>query len=150
MGTEITCCPPSWSKENWLWHMCRSAWTSWYEPRTWTQSYQHFIIFTRYSNCLIQIYVTQWSLQICQIETGRLKLYKTYFAICGPNIFSVAKWPAVSSSPIILMTHAYWSCRPISQYVVQLSDQLSGTIRKISQAETGQVFVSDFNTNLAR
>ena len=38
-------------------------------------------------------------------ETGRLKLYKTDFSICGPNIFSVAKWPAVSSSPSILMTH---------------------------------------------
>ena len=44
------------------------------------------------------------SLQICQIETGRLKLYKTDFSICGPNIFSAAKWPAVSSSPIIFLT----------------------------------------------
>ena len=38
-----------------------------------------------------------------QIETSRLKLYKTDFSICGPNIFSAAKWPAVSSSPIILI-----------------------------------------------
>ena len=76
-------------------------------------------------------------------------MYKANFLIYGPNILSVAKWPAVSSSPIILMTHALFG-RPISRYVVQLSDQLSGTIRKIPQAKTGQVRVSDFNTNLAR